>query len=90
MAIPVIVATAVKMGGAMLAEKAIDKAIEVGSNSLQDKFSALKGRCEINEENREKRLSGEEQIANATANAQDKEEVAEASEQMEQVHTMQG
>ena len=55
MALPVIVGAVAKVGGAILAEKAIDKAIDVGSNSLKNSFSAMKERCGVNQENHQKR-----------------------------------
>ena len=86
MALPVIVGAVVKVGGAILAEKAID----VGSNSLKNRFSAMKERCEVNQENYQKRLTGEyaqEQVANTTLDNQEKVEITETLE-TEQVNTM--
>lgn len=90
MALPVIVGAVAKVGGAILAEKAIDKAIDVGSNSLKNRFSAMKERCEVNQENYQKRLTGEyaqEQVANTTLDNQEKVEITETLE-AEQVNTM--
>lgn len=86
MALPVIVGAVAKVGGAILAEKAID----VGSNSLKNSFSAMKERCGVNQENHQKRLTGEyaqEQVANTTLDNQEKVEITEALE-TEQVNTM--
>lgn len=90
MALPVIVGAVAKVGGAILAEKAIDKAIDVGSNSLKNSFSAMKERCGVNQENHQKRLTGEyaqEQVANTTLDNQEKVEITETLE-TEQVNTM--
>lgn len=86
MALPVIVGAVVKVGGAILAEKAID----VGINSLKNRFSAMKECCEANQENYQKRLTGEyaqEQVANTTLDNQEKVEITETLE-TEQVNTM--
>ncbi len=86
MALPVIVGAVAKVGGAILAEKAID----VGINSLKNRFSAMKECCEVNQENYQKRLTGEyaqEQVANTTLDNQEKVEITETLE-TEQVNTM--
>lgn len=85
MAVPLIAAV-LKVGGAMLAEKAVDKAVDIGGNALKNGLSAMQERCAMNQVNQVQRAT--EGLSNLVLGNQIQTQEQTASDKNEQIHTM--